>query len=162
MIFILNPCHIVTICYGIVNFMELSILSEVLTCFCLGGSFGAYLAMIFPETDNMYGMEFAFYYIEHILASFFCPLVLYCNNRLNPDRYLFNKDKPNYIMLLFCFVLFSLYQRHVLVNVAAFTWANLNHALCGDGNDPFYEMFDLGKWYILWAEFYLLVPSIVF
>lgn len=143
--------------------LPLSLFTELLTCFCLGGSFGAYLAMIYPETDNMFGAEFAFYYIEHVMASFLCPMILYFNNRFSPRRYLLNqRGLPMITMPLFCFTLFSLYQRHVLIPMAGATWANLNHALCGDGNDPAYEKFQLGKWYILWAEFYLLVPSVVF
>lgn len=59
-------------------------------------------------------------------------------------------------------MLFSIYMRYVLIPMAAITWANLNHALCGDGNDPMYESFNLGKWYILLAEVYLWVPSVTF
>ena len=111
----------------------------------------------------MYGAEYAFYYIQHVMASFLCPMILHFNNRFNLKRYLKDSDnKPQILMPTFCFVLFSVYMRYVLIPMAAFTWANLNHALCGDANDPMYEAMSLGKWYILLAEVYLWVPSVVF
>ena len=41
------------------------------------------------------------------------------------------------------------------------TWANLNHTLCGVGNDPFYENLELGHTYYFWADFYLLFSCYV-
>ena len=57
-------------------------------------------------------------------------------------------------------LLFSLYERYVLMPIGILTWANLNHSLCGHHSDPFYEHFNLGRWYWLWAELYLLVASL--
>lgn len=54
-------------------------------------------------------------------------------------------------------ILFTLYERLILMPISLFTWANLNHSLCGVHNDPFYELFQLGKWYWLWADLYLTV-----
>jgi TMEM164 family len=58
-------------------------------------------------------------------------------------------------------ILFTLYERWVLLPVSLLTWANLNHSLCGVHNDPFYEMFQLGKWYWFWADFYLTLACFV-
>ena len=58
--------------------------------------------------------------------------------------------------------MFTLYQRFVLLPTSLVTWANLNHSLCGVENDPFYEHFNLGKWYWLYAEVYLSIVSFLF
>lgn len=45
--------------------------------------------------------------------------------------------------------------------VSILTWANLNHSLCGHHSDPVYELLQLGRWYWLIAELYLLIASLV-
>ena len=49
LIFIFNPCHAVTFCYGLVYLLPFSIVTEVIACGALGGSFGACLGLMFPE-----------------------------------------------------------------------------------------------------------------
>mmetsp|Transcript_1633 Transcript_1633/g.2889 ORF Transcript_1633/g.2889 Transcript_1633/m.2889 type:complete len:158 (+) Transcript_1633:448-921(+) len=132
--------------------------SETLALFSLGGSFGAWIGIIFSEADNMYGFEIVLYYVQHMLASFFCPMIMYFNHRFDPLRYLTDGAAP--IMPLFAYTLFSIYMRLVLTPLSAISWANLNHTLCGVGNDPMYSGFDLGKWYYFFAEYYLMIPSV--
>ena len=126
-----------------------------MACMALGGSFGAWIGIIWPETDNLTSIEVVYFYIQHILASFLCPLIMYFNHRYDPLRYL-----KSGIMPLFSFVLFSAYNRYLLTPISAMTWANLNHTLCGVNNDPFYANFEMGKWYHFFAEFYLMIPSL--
>lgn len=45
--------------------------------------------------------------------------------------------------------------------VSILTWANLNHSLCGHHSDPVYEHLELGRWYWLAAELYLLIASLL-
>ena len=59
------------------------------------------------------------------------------------------------------FHLFCLYMRYFLSPLAMLFWANLNHTLCGVSNDPFFAYFDMGKWYLFWADFYLLFSAYV-
>ena len=61
----------------------------------------------------------------------------------------------------FGFILFVVYMRYVLTPLSMLTWANLNHSLCGVGNDPFYAFLDLGESYYFWADLYLLFTSMV-
>ena len=103
----------------------------------------------------MYGFELVMYYVQHTLASFLCPLIMYYNHRFDPSRYLKNPVVP-----VFCFNMFSLYMRLFLIPLSAITWANLNHGLCGVDNDPFYAFFNLGKWFYVFAEVYLMAPSL--
>jgi hypothetical protein len=49
-------------------------------------------------------------------------------------------------------------MRYLLTPLSAFTWANLNHTLCGC-NDPWRDAFDMTKYYYFWADFYLLLAS---
>ena len=90
------------------------------------------------------------------MASFLCPMIIYYNHRFDPMRYL-----NTWTMPFFSFTLFQMYMCFVLTPISAITWANLNHTLCGDHNDPFYSGFDLGKSYYFWAQFYLGIPSII-
>ena len=57
--------------------------------------------------------------------------------------------------------MFNVYMRYVLTPLAVLFWANLNHTLCGVDNDPWYTTFNLGKWYLLCAEGYLLFSCYV-
>ena len=43
--------------------------------------------------------------------------------------------------------------------MALYSWANLNHTLCGTSSDPFWAIFNLGKWYWILAEIYLGAAS---
>ena len=55
--------------------------------------------------------------------------------------------------------IFGFYMRWFLSPMALLTWANLNHSLCGTSSDPFFVIFDTGKWYWVFAELYL--PAIM-
>ena len=57
---------------------------------------------------------------------------------------------------------FVLYMRWFLTPIAVLTWSNLNHTLCGTDTDPFWLLFDLGKWYYPAAELYLMAAAFAF
>jgi hypothetical protein len=57
--------------------------------------------------------------------------------------------------------MFNLYMRFVLTPLSVVFWANLNHTLCGVENDPWYTKLNLGKWYLLCAEGYLMFSCYV-
>ena len=82
---------------------------------------------------------------------------MYFNHRYDPLRYF----RSGITLPVFSYVLFSVYMRYVLTPISAMTWANMNHTLCGVDNDIFYNTFDLGKWYYLFAEVYLFLSSML-
>mmetsp|Transcript_114843 Transcript_114843/g.159407 ORF Transcript_114843/g.159407 Transcript_114843/m.159407 type:complete len:82 (+) Transcript_114843:679-924(+) len=57
--------------------------------------------------------------------------------------------------------MFVAYMRYFLTPLAAATWVNLNHTLCGVNNDPFYANLKLDKWYYPLADLYLLFSCYV-
>lgn len=57
------------------------------------------------------------------------------------------------------FAIFSMYMRYFLTPLAAMTWANLNHTLCGIDNDPWRRLFGMHKYYYFWSEAYLMLTS---
>ena len=95
-------------------------------------------------------IELIIYYIEHLFTSFMGPVFLCLSGRFNPLTYV------NWPLPVCGFHIFCAYMRYVLTPLSRLTWANLNHTLCGVGNDPFYSGFDLGHTYYFWADFYLL------
>ena len=52
---------------------------------------------------------------------------------------------------------FTIYMRWILCPLSLYTWANLNHTLCGIENDPFYAIFNLDENYYGLAEIYLML-----
>ena len=88
LIFIFNPCHAVTFCYGLVYLMPFSIVTELIVCGALGGSFGACLGLLFPENANLSIIELIFYNVQHVMAFIICPVLLFYFGRYNPKRYL--------------------------------------------------------------------------
>jgi hypothetical protein len=107
--------------------------------------------LIWSENEDLSSLELVVYYIEHLFTSFLGPLILSISGRYDP---LFFAKFP---LPVAGFHIFSLYMRFVLTPIALYTWVNLNHSLCGVDNDPFYAIFDLGKWYYIWADVYLLM-----
>ena len=63
MIFILNPCHVTTLFFGIVSILPLCPLTEVLFPFAIGGCFGAYLGIIWAENGELSYLEHVSYYV---------------------------------------------------------------------------------------------------
>ena len=130
--------------------MPLSILSELLKCTAFSSLFGAWLGLFFAENGELSLTEQVFYYAQHFLVAFVAPLVL-----IKGGRYGVGEWKAWWVG----FVGFSWYMRWVLTPVSGFTWANLNHTLCGVENDPWREGFGMGKYYYFWSDFYLLFTS---
>lgn len=95
------------------------------------------------------------YYIEHAIASFLGPLILSISGRFDPLEY------ARFPLPVTGFHLFTMYMRYVLTPLSVMLWANLNHTLCGLNNDPWYKFFQMGKWYLIWSEGYLLFSCYV-
>ncbi len=150
-----NPCHIVNLFLVIVSLTSHCRLGELCALAVYSFSFGGYIGIIFNENEGFTPFETFIYHSEHAFASWLGPLVLSYTGRYDYRSYV------KYPLPWFGFILFTLYQRYVLMPISQLTWANLNHALCGLDNDPFYKHFNLQEWYYLWADAYLLFSCMV-
>ena len=151
----INPCHIVNLFLVIVSMTSHGRLGEFCALATYSFAFGGYIGVIFNENEGFGFFELVVYHTEHAFASWLGPLVLSLSGRYDLRSY-FKFPLP-----WFGFIIFTLYERYLLTPVSLATWANLNHALCGIDNDPFYAYFKLGKWYYFWADAYLLFSCLV-
>ena len=139
----------------VIGFSRFHIRVELLALYVFSSAFGGWIGIIFAENEELPTMELVIYYVEHFFTSFGGPLVLCISGRFDPTDYMG-------LHLPVCgFHIFCAYMRWVLTPLSQLTWANLNHTLCGVGNDPFYEHLDLGYTYYFWADFYLLFSCYV-
>lgn len=150
LIFMFNPCHIVNILLGIIAVTPFSRTNEWLALCVYSAAFGGYIGIIFNENEELSFVEQIIYQYEHALASYLGPLVLSLVGRYDPLSYI------SFPLPWAGYLLFSTYMRLFLTPLSEMTWANLNHTLCGLDNDPFYHYFDMGEWYYLWSDIYLL------
>jgi len=155
LVFMFNPCHIVNLFLVIICLRPHGRLGELCSLAVYSFSFGGYIGIIFNENEGFNNFELLIYHSEHAFASWLGPLILSLSGRYDFRSY-FKFPLP-----WFGFVIFSIYQRYVLMPLSMTTWANLNHALCGIDNDPFYAYFDLGEWYYFWSDGYLLFSCMV-
>jgi hypothetical protein len=63
MIFILNPCHLTTLGFGLVSVLPVSRVTEVLFPFSIGGCFGAWVGIVWAENGELSQMETFCYYL---------------------------------------------------------------------------------------------------
>ena len=163
----LNPCHFV-----VVSFFKFANIQQLSQAICFLGpynwftdrlamsgmwmNFGAWIGLIFTENDGLNQIETFVYFVEHFMAAFVGTLVMSMSSRFDILQY---ANRP-YLWL--GHILFSFYMRPYLTPISHFTWANLNHCLCGTDTDPFYVHLNLGKWYFFIGEFYLGFLGFVF
>jgi hypothetical protein len=155
LIFMRNPCHMVTVLLIIVGFSKFSRFSEMVALAIFASAYGGWIGLIFSENEELPIQELVIYYVEHAFTSFLGPLTLCLAGRFNPLEY------ASPIFINGGYMLFTIYMRWVLCPVSLYTWANLNHTLCGVGNDPFFKQFFPNETYYLWAEFYLMFSCYV-
>jgi hypothetical protein len=120
----------------------------MLALFCFATSFGGWLGIILVEHENVPLLENIAYFTEHIIGAFGGPVILTIAGRFDMTEYL----SINYVQGGYYW--YAIYMRWFLAPISMYTWANLNHNLCGCDNDPVYVLFDLGWTYNFWAEFY--------
>jgi len=119
-------------------------------------NFGAWIGLIFTENEGLDELELAVYFIEHSMGAFIGTLVMSMSGRFDILEY----ANKGYLWL--GHIIFSYYMRPFLTPISHFTWANLNHCLCGTDSDPIYVNLNLGKWYFFVGEGYLCLLGFVF
>ena len=117
-------------------------------------AYGGWIGLIFSENEELPAIEIIIYNIEHFLASFGGPLILYMCGRYDPFKY----ATPAFVNGGYMF--FTIYMRWFLCPISLYTWANLNHTLCGVSNDPFFALINDESYYF-WAELYLMFSCYV-
>ena len=156
LIFIFNPCHVCALAIAVVSLSKYSIASEFCALYVYSSAFGGWIGLIFAENEEMYTtLELSTYYVQHFFTSFLGPLILCISGRFDPLDY-FAFPLPVAGFHLFC-----LYMKVFLTPLSLISWANLNHTLCGVDNDPFFANFNMGKWYFIWSDLYLLFSCYV-
>ena len=139
----------------IVGFSKFNVRTEMLALFIYSSAFGGWIGLIFSENEELTDLENLVYYGEHFFTSFGGPLILSIAGRFDPLSYM------QFPLPVAGFHLFCLYMKVVLTPMAVYTWSNLNHTLCGVDNDPFFKFFEMGQWYYLWSDLYLLFSCYV-
>ena len=155
LVFMLNPCHASNFFLIYLSFTPYHLAGELVAFSLFGFSFGGLLGIVFNENEGLPLSEIVVYNIQHALVGFLGPLILSLAGRYDIRKY------TQFPLPWVAAIFFSLYERFVLMPMSTLTWANLNHSLCGHHSDPLYDLLQLGRWYWLWAELYLLIASLV-
>jgi len=151
LIFMLNPCHAAIFFLVFLTMTDYSCVGEIVALAFYGFSFGGWIGLLFSENEGLPWIEVLVYYVHHAIVSGLGPILLSAGGRYDIRRFFSLR------LIWAGAILFTLYERWVLMPISLLSWANLNHSLCGVHNDPFYEIFQLGKWYWLWADLYLAI-----
>ena len=110
--------------------------------------------MVFAENDEIENkLEIGFYWFEHLNGAFFAPILIMSSGRYPIESFVSWRN------VIGGWMFFSLYMRYFLTFISNWVWVNLNHTLCSAENDPWKEAFDMGAYYYMWADFYLLIAS---
>lgn len=155
MIYLLNPCHLVTLTFGLVSLLPFNKFTDCLISFSMATCFGAWIGIVWAENGELSPTEHLMYYVQHVFAAFMAPFILYLGGRYSAS------DQLRWPLPYFGFLGFSIYMRYVLTPISAASWANLNHTLCAEDNDPWKAYFGMHKYYYLWSDFYLALTSVV-
>jgi len=154
-IFLLNPCHVVLLIQAYLLSVKKTEAQNVVYANLVSFIFSPWCGIIFASYGGLNApYEIEFYWFEHIFSALINPLVLITGGRYR-DRQFWN-----FSYRLIGFAFFSLYHRVVLLPAALGSYANLDMTLCHGSTDPWYPM--LGKWYYLFADLYLQIPSYIF
>jgi hypothetical protein len=102
MVFMLNPCHMISVLLIYICFNDFSPSTEKAAIWMFSQAYGAWLGLLITENDGLPKTEVFFYYSEHLLCSFLGPLILSLNNRFDVTKY----ANPRFVLggyLYFCF-----------------------------------------------------------
>lgn len=83
LIFMLNPCHVATLTFGLCSLLPFNKLTNILFSFSLAACYGAWIGIVFAENGELTLFEEAVYYIQHVFIAFLAPLVLFLGGRFS-------------------------------------------------------------------------------
>jgi len=152
-IFLLNPCHVITILQIYLLSSEPGRMCTAVFRLHIHLLFGAFLAFVFPvlNTRVRHG-EQMIYYLQHFMITLVVPPYLIHTGgayRCEPLR--------DFNWVLLAVVLFGFYMYFILQATSMYTLVNLNNMLCPAVSDPF-----AGRNYRWFAMFHQTALIIIF
>jgi hypothetical protein len=155
LIFILNPCHTVTLVEAYLLIRPNGLRERTVYTVLMNTLFSPWIALVFPVTTGLDApFEVHMFWVEHMLCAVVNPLVLSLSHRY------YNKATIRFRNHLFAHSMFGFYQRLVLFPLSMITHANLNFTLCAAEIDPF-EPF-VGIWYYIISDLYIFIGGEIF
>lgn len=139
------PCHLSVMLVALISFSSRKLYWAY--NWMISMLFGCLVALIFPGTTaTLKGpFEVEVFYIEHLVP--FVAAVVYYSLLFGDLRWWEVRIHQ------LGFSLFSFYERAICFPLSELTWVNVNFALCGQEDDPFFK--PLGYTYYLLIDVYI-------